>query len=66
MKPDAVMLEAWKTKERHAARYGFDVHAMGQALMNRQRDGARQLRPPPPKPCRAGAGVSSESPQVAR
>ena len=50
MKADSILEELWRVKEAHAAKYGYDVRAMGKALMAQQAKGGRKVVSPPPRP----------------
>ena len=47
MKSDPIIEEVRRIKEEHAARYNYDVFAMGKALQEGQkREGIRLVSPP--------------------
>ena len=49
MPEDDVMKEVRRIKEEHAAKYGYDVHAIAEALRENQRQGHRKVVSRPPK-----------------
>ncbi len=50
MKGDSVLEELWRVKEAHAAKYDYDVRAMGEALMAQQDKSGRKVVSPRPRP----------------
>ena len=50
MKGDSVLEELWRVKEAHAAKYDYDVRAMGKALMAQQDKSGRKVVSPGPRP----------------
>jgi hypothetical protein len=50
MPDDPIVAEVRRVKEEHAARYGYDVRAMAQALKQEQDQGTRKVVSLPPKP----------------
>jgi hypothetical protein len=49
MRDDPVVEEVRRAKEEHAARYNYDIHAMGKALQEEQKRSGREVVTVPPK-----------------
>lgn len=48
MRPDEVLAEIWRIKDKRAERYHFSARELGAALMRAQQKGGRPLIQPPP------------------
>ena len=53
MKPDAVLKEVWKAKDKLAAKYNYDVDAMFRDLQERQKTSGRKYVYPKPRKAKA-------------
>jgi len=49
MRNDPIVEEVRRIKEEHAARYNYDIRAMGKALQEEQKRGGRKVVSPPAK-----------------
>ena len=49
MRGDPVIEELWRIKDEIAARYNYDVRAMGKALQEAERRSGRRVVSPPPR-----------------
>ena len=43
MYTDDVIEELWRAKDAHGAKYGWDIHAMAEALRRQQREEGRKV-----------------------
>jgi hypothetical protein len=58
MRDDSILREIWRIKDANAAKYGFDVRAIGKALQAEQRRSGRKMVSRPAK----GAKVAASTP----
>jgi hypothetical protein len=49
MREDSILREIWRIKDENAAKYGYDVRALGKALQEEQRQSGRKFVSPPRK-----------------
>jgi hypothetical protein len=64
MQPDPVLAEVWRVRDELAEKHGFDVEALGEALIRRQeelkRAGATYVPAAPRRAIATGRGNAAE------
>jgi len=55
MQRDPIVEEVRRIKEEHAARYNYDIRAMGKALQEEQKRDGRHVVSPPPRRAEVGS-----------